>query len=153
MKQNPSKLTDVLTLLTVTVLALCMLLVLLSGAGVYRNLVDSAREQYARRTAVRYLTTRVRQAEAVAVEDFQGCCALVIREETDGEAYLTRVYCHDGAIRELYSPETARLAPADGEMIVEAEELSFEQTGNLLTVCLGAERLMLYLPAGEEGLP
>lgn len=154
MKRRSSKITDVLALLVFTVFVLCMLLVLLTGAGVYRNLVRSGEEQHTRRTAVRYITTRVRQAEAVAVEDFDGCSALVLREKTEGETYLTRVYSYDGVIRELYCAETARLTPEDGEAILQAESLTFELKENILMVNLGGEQqLALYLPAGREAVP
>ena len=154
MKQRSSKITDILALLVFTVFTLCILLVLLTGAGVYRDLVDRGEDQFTRRTAVRYITTRVRQAETVAVEDFAGCSALVFREQTEGETYLTRVYSYDGAVRELYCAETARLTPEDGEVILQAESLSFALEADMLTVNLGEERqLVLYLPAGGEVVP
>ena len=104
MKEKRSKLTDLLALTVFAVFALCVLLVLLSGAKVYRGLVQRGEENFAARTAARYVTMRVRQARTVTVGDFEGCEALVIPENVDGATYLTRLYVYDGHIRELHCP-------------------------------------------------
>lgn len=157
MKQTSSKITDLLTLVVFAVFAVCVLSVLLTGAKVYQKFVRSGGESYAQRTAVRYVTTRVRQAQSVSVEDFGGCSALTLREQIDGEGYLTRVYCHEGYIRELFSAETADLSPEDGERILEAEGLAFSLENGLLTVEITQagekQRLMLLLPGGKEVIP
>ena len=72
MKEKGTKLTDLLALTVFAVFALCVLLVLLSGARVYRGLVQRGEESFTSRTAARYVTMRVRQAESVAVGDFEG---------------------------------------------------------------------------------
>ena len=146
MKDNPSRMTQVLALLTLTVFALCLLLVLLSGASCYRGLVDRGEASYARRTAVQYLTTRVRQAQRVEIGDFEGCQTLLLEETVDGECYTTRVYCYDGWLRELYTVPGAKLPPRAGAAVLEAEDLELTREGSLLTVKLGEETLLLHLP-------
>jgi hypothetical protein len=146
MKENPSRITDVLGLLCLTVLALCLLLVLLTSASLYRNLVDRAEESYGRRTALQYLTTRVRQAQRVEIGDFEGCQTLFLEETVDGECYTTRVYCYDGWLRELYTVPGAKLPPKAGAAVLEADDLELTREGSLLTVKLGEETLLLHLP-------
>jgi hypothetical protein len=146
MKENPSRMTQVLALLTLTVFALCLLLVLLSGASCYRNLVDRGEENYGRRTAVQYLTTRVRQAQRVEIGDFEGCEALILEETVEDECYTTRVYCYDGWLRELYTVPGAELPPKAGTEILEAETLTLTREGSLLRIALGEEELFLHLP-------
>ena len=138
-----------LALLVFLLFALCLLLVLLTGAGVYRGLVRRGEERYAARTTVQYIATRVRQAGDVAVEEFGGCKALVFPETIDGERYLTRVYCHEGWLMELFSTGTAELSPEDGERVLEAEDLLVQLEGNLLTVRTGEQTLYLHLREGE----
>lgn len=150
MKEKTSKITDLLALVVFTVFAVCVLLVLLTGAKVYRRLVYSGSESYEARTAVQYVATRVRQAETVTVEDFGGYAALVTSEEIGGETYLTRVYCHDGYIRELFCAENAALSPEDGEKIMEAENLSFSLESGILTARIGSREMKLYLRSGKE---
>lgn len=149
MKENRSRITDVLGLLCLTVFALCLLLVLLSAASLYRNLVDRGENAYVRRTALQYLTTRVHQAERVAVGELEGCEALVLEETVDGEAYTTWVYCYEGWLRELCVVPGAKLPPKAGETILEAEDFSLQQEEHLLSVIFDGEELLLSLPAGR----
>ena len=152
MKDKNTKTTDILALLVFAVFALCLLLVLLTGAKVYRSLTERAEASFESRTAVRYVTMRVRQAEAVAVEDFDGCMALVLPERIDGERYVTRVYCHDGYIRELFCGENAALTKDAGEKIIPAVGLEFSLSGQLLTVRLDGQTLYLDL-TGKGAAP
>lgn len=149
MKENRSRITDVLGLLCLAVFALGLLLVLLTGASLYRNLVDRGEETYARRTALQYLTTRVRQAETVEIGELDGCEALVLGAIIDGETYTTHIYCYEGWLRELYAVPGAALPPQAGEPILEAETFSLKQEENLLTVTFGGDDLLLHLPAGK----
>lgn len=146
---------DALTaLLLFGVFAVCILAVLLTGAGSYQRLTQRDRETYAGRTAVQYLTTRIRQADGlrqVAVEDFMGVPALVLRE--DG-GYLTRVYCYEGYLMELYTAESDVLEPSVGERILPAEELELQLEGSMLTAQITDENgtahsLWLSLRCGE----
>ena len=150
MKNNLSRTGQVLALLCLTVFALCLLLVLLSGASCYRGLVERGEESYGRRTALQYLTTRIRQAEEVDIEDFDGCPALILEETVEKETYTTKVYCYEGWLRELYAVPGAKLPPKAGTAILEAEELSLTLDGDLLKVTLDAQELLVYLP-GEVG--
>lgn len=152
MKEKRSKLTDLLALTVFAVFALCVLLVLLSGAKVYRGLVQRGEENFAARTAARYVTMRVRQARTITVGDFEGCEALVIPENVDGATYLTRLYVYDGHIRELYCAENAALSPADGEKILPADSLRFDLEGRLLTMTVDGQAIYLDL-SGKEAAP
>ena len=149
MKEKRSRITDVLGLLCLTVLALCLLLVLLTAASLYRNLVDRGEDSYVRRTALQYLTTRVHQAERVEVGDLEGCEALILEETVEGEVYTTWVYCYDGWLRELCAVPGASLPPKAGETILEAETFDLQREDSLLTVTFDGEELLLHLPVGR----
>lgn len=152
MNEKTTKITDVLALLVFAIFAVCVLLVLLGGAKVYRQVVAQGEAQFEKRTAAQYVTMRVRQAEAVTVDTFGEGDALVIAEKLDGETYLTRVYCCDGYLRELYCAEDAALLPRDGEKILPADSLKLSLTGDLLTVQIDAQTLYLCL-SGREAAP
>lgn len=137
--------TSLLVLLVFVLFALCLLLVLLTGAGVYRELVRRGEEGFARRTAVQYIATRVRQTGTVTVQDFGGCQALVFPEAGEEETYLTRVYRYEGWLMELYCAEGADLSPEDGEQLLETEPLRFSLENGLLTVSGGGQTLYLHL--------
>ena len=150
MKEKRYAITDVAALLVLTAFAMCVLLVLLTGANLYRKLVDSAEESYLHRTALQYLTTRIRQAEAVEIGSFDGCDALILEETAGQEICVTRVYCYDGWLRELYTVPGAQVSARDGEALLEAAALALKQEGNLLILTLGTEERYLFLPEGTE---
>ena len=133
-EQKFQRLTGLMALLVFAVLAFCVMLVLLSGADVYQRLTEEGESQYQRRTAAQYITTRVRQAESVRVEDFGGEEALVFPETVNGRVYLTRVYCYDGYLRELFTAESGTFQPQDGEKLMEAADLEASLSGSALSV-------------------
>ena len=145
MKTKHTNITDLLALVVFAVFAVCVLMVLLSGAKVYRRLADRGEAAFESRTAVQYVTTRVRQAQTVTVTDFGGCTVLEIPETVDGERYLTRVYCCDGYLRELFCAKDATLAPQDGEKILPATELQAQIEGSLLLVWIDGQQLFFDL--------
>ena len=157
MKNNGHRnITQLLALLVFGVFALCVAAVLLTGAGTYQNLTRRGSEAYAQRVAVRYLTTRFQQAPALRVEDFCGLETLAISEEIGGKTYVTRVYCYEGTVRELFSAENAPVGPGDGERVLEAEKLTFSRKEQLLTVEIThpngrVQQLLLAMPAWKEG--
>ena len=142
-------------LLLFGVFAVCVLGVLLTGARAYGRLTQRDREAYDRRTALQYVATRVRQAdslEGIGVEEFLGTSALVLQE---GD-YVTRVYCYEGWLMELYVSREDPLGPADGERIMELEGLELSLEDGLLSVTAthktGEENsLLLSLRSGEGG--
>ena len=159
MKNNTHrKLTQLLGLLVFALFAVCVAAVLLSGVKSYQTLTRRGAMAHEQRVAVRYLTTRFRQAPSVRVEDFCGLQTLTIREEIQGKTYLTRVYCYEGSIRELFSGESAKVTPKDGEEVLAAQELSFSQEGRQLAVEIvhpdgATHTLVLALPEWKEDTP
>lgn len=157
MKNNGHrKITQLLALLVFGVFALCVAAVLLTGAQTYQTLTQRGSRANSQRIAVRYITTRFQQAPEVRVEDFCGLQALTVREEIDGKVYLTRVYCHEGTVRELFSAEHAQVGPKDGEAVLEAEKLAFSVENGLLTAQIThgdgtLQELLLALPEWKEG--
>lgn len=148
-------------LLLLAVFGTAILSVLLTGAGTYRRLTERDRQMYEIRTCARYLTARVQRApspSAVSVGGFGVSDALEVRETAAGEEYLTRVYCYDGWLMELYTAASARdFAPEDGEKLLPAESMTLDLQGDLLLaeILCGGEtvRVTLSLRDGEEAVP
>lgn len=162
MKQNinRSHIPTLAVLLVGAVFALCMMLVLLTGAEGYAALVRRGEEGCRQRTAAQYVSTRVRQApsgSSIQVGVFHGIPTLEVRETLDGESCITRVYCHDGYLRELFTPEGGSFSPEDGEKLLPLSDLVLQISGDRLEAALYWEdgrqqALTLYLP-GREVLP
>lgn len=126
-----------LPLVLFAILAGCAVLVLLTGAGVYGRLTERGQEAFHNRTVPLYIATKVRQAdcaEAVFVEQKTGTDILRLEEQIDGKDYVTRIYCHEGVVRELFSAEDVPFDPVAGEKITEASEVRFSLEDGCLTV-------------------
>ena len=138
----------ILVLVLFGVFSVSILLVLLTGADVYRRLTERGRESYVERTVPQYISTRIRQADAagrISVGTIGEIQALELREEIDGAAYVTRIYCHGGYLRELFSAEAITLKPEDGEQIMPAEEVEFVLQDGMLKVMVLTETDRLFL--------
>lgn len=148
-------------LLLFGVFALCILSVLLTGATSYQRLTERDQSAYSHRTAAQYLTARVRQADrvgSVSVGGFGDGDALFITEEIGGVGYETCVYCHGGALREMFTFAGEKFAPEDGEVLLPVQGLELTLEGQLLTAKItnedgSVQNLTLLLRSGEEGLP
>lgn len=156
--EKQQKLNGFFALLLFGIFAVCILLVLLLGADSYQSMMERDHSTYEERTAVQYLTTRVRQADAfgsVSVQALEGQEVLVLSEMSEGESYETRLYCYAGWLMECYTAAGNAPALMDGERILEIEELSFSMAEDGLQIRLtmpdGAEKeIFLGLRSGKE---
>lgn len=151
--------TDFMTLAVFALLAFCILAVLVTGAGVYNRLTEAGSTGFDSRTLRSYLTTRVRQADArdqLSLAEFGGSPALVLREGLEGETYLTRIYCHDGYLRELFTPETGTFSPEDGEKLLPLQSFHILRQDDLLVLELsfpnGVRRELILFLRSEGGV-
>lgn len=157
-KNNKSSIEGLLVLLIFGIFAVCIMMVLLTGAGAYKRLVQQGQDSYATRTVPHYLATKIRQADesgAISVGEFGEAETLEITETIGEKQYVTRIYCYEGYIRELFSVKEGSFEPTAGEPILEAEkmELSLED-GCLMVEVTGkngvvtSQKLMLRSTEG-----
>lgn len=148
-RQDKHFVVDILFVLALFgVFAVSALTVVTIGADVYQRTVQDMSRNYDTRTAVSYLTQKVRQADCllpdgtpgVSLSRLSGCPALVLTEDIDGEAYCTWLYLHDGFLRELCIREGT--SPGEdvlsaGQKILALSSLTLAQPeDNLLTVTM-----------------
>lgn len=138
-----SRSTSLLSLLVFTLFALCLLLTVLTGARVYRQTLRETELASDSRTKVQYLSTKLRQSQGAEPGTFDGCPALILREDIDGECYVTYIYVHDGFLRELFCPEGASLTAPDGEILIPAQALELSRQGQLLQITIDGETMLL----------
>ncbi len=147
---------NLLPVLLFAVLAATVLSVLLSGVQLYSNMTREQQQGYLDRTVQQYVCTKVRQAQspsAVSVEDFGGACALVIRQELEGEHFIERIYCYDGFLRELFTFSDSEMLPEDGEQLLELSAFSAALENDLLTLSFcdaDGNSQTIYLDLSEE---
>ena len=140
------------------VFAVCVLLVLFTGTGVYRRLSARSSSNYYRRTCAQYLVTRVHQAERVEAADFGDGSALLLHEDIEGTDYVTYVYCHEGYLCELFTDDTEEALPEYGENVIRADALAVGIEDGLLRAEVTApdEKNSVWLilnVADKEGVP
>ena len=159
-------------LLLFVVFTTCILFVLLTGADTYKKLSQRDRDSFQHRTVAQYLTTRIRQNDSlnmIQVSNFsegenhsvagtmsQGD-TLILREEIAGRTYYTRIYCHDGYLRELFSPAGVEFSLSAGDQILEVNSLHFTLDQDLLSIQIAytdnsTQTLFLHIRSTEEVL-
>ncbi len=150
-KPSKERMLSIVPLLLLLILTLCILCVTVTGIGVARRV--SARDDacYALRTACQYTSVKMQQATSngfVFVEDFGGCDTLVIKESIGGIEYLTRIYCYDGYLRELFSKADAVFSPSDGEKLIKLKSMTIDTSNNLYEIVFteenGTSRTLTY---------
>lgn len=160
MKRQSEHLEGLMALLLFGVFAVCLMVVLLTGADSYQGLTRRDQASSDGRTCAQYLATRVRQADidqSVTVGEFDGSDALLLTQNILGDDYVTCIYVYDGWLMEQFCKAEAKLLAEDGERIMTAHSLeTSEEDGLLRLVITPADgepvELLLNVRSGEGGL-
>ncbi len=156
-KHTSTGLANLVPLLLFAVLAVSVLTVLMTGAEQYGALTERDQVIHTQRTAIQYIHTKLRQApDGVTVTDFDSCTTVSITENIEGFPCVTRIYCYDGYLRELFALAGEEMTPAAGEKIIEMEHMDVTMTDGLLTITLMDESgdtmtVVHYVEKGEVG--
>jgi len=142
----------VFVLIVFSIFAFSVLMVLMLGASVYRNINDISREGQYEHTALSYIWTKAKnfdEAGSIQVSDFNGVPALFINETLGGTDFRTAIYHHDGWLFELFSEAALEFSLDDGIRIIRVDELDFREIeSGLIEVISGERRLFLSPRAG-----
>lgn len=98
------------------------------GAGIYREAVESENRNNGERALLSYLSTCARTndaAGAVRVLKEDGTMALAVADETS--EYAVRIYRHEGKLVEDYGRLSAPLDPKNASVIGETETFEIEE--------------------------
>ena len=142
-----NKIDSVFVLIIFSVFALSVLMVLMLGASVYKNMTEITREGQEERTLLSFIWTKVKNSDdagSVYVGEFCGLPALCFDEDIGGTQYWTVIYHYDGWVYELFSEKELEFFPEDGERVLEIPELSFEEHEyGLIKVSSGKKTLLI----------
>lgn len=131
-----------------SVFATSVLVVLMLGGSIYKNISKTVQESFHERTSFSYIWSKVKNGDTsmgIRVGEFHELPALYLEENFDGVTYLTAIYLYDGWIRELVSEEGLGFTPEAGMEILEAGSLDFEQLeGGLIRVTIDGKSLLIY---------
>ena len=117
------------------VFAASVLLTLIFGTRAYSSVKTSSDEAYYRRTALSYITEKLRQNDisgGVSLGEFGGSPALILHNTYDEIEYETYIYTYGGKVCELFCEADLDLTPEAGNAIIEGRALSFESVGGSL---------------------
>ena len=124
--------TDILfVLLLFLVFTSSALAVILLGAKVYQNTASRMGNNYTVRTALAYVTEKIRHADesgAISPGELDGLPALILSQEIEGTSYRTYLYFQDGALKELLTEASREVTPEQGTAIVSLAGFSIEKT-------------------------
>lgn len=121
--------------------AISSVFVLLCGARIYRSMLERDSASHERRTVSQYIATRLRQSDARGAyyigsfDDLKPAGegdTLFYLEVIDGEEFLTRIYCHEGYLCELFSTADGGFSKSDGERVIPVLSLSFKNKNGLI---------------------
>ena len=126
--------------LVVAIFALMALLTVVLGAGVYRSVVGRAEVNHEARTAVAYVTGKLRaNTGSVELEKTEvGNDMLVLSEAIGGTTYETRIYAHEGTLYEVFAAAGIDFAPGEGQPIAALEGFSAAREGDALRLTMRA---------------
>jgi len=142
----------VFVLIVFSIFAVSVLIVLMLGASIYRNINDISRDGEQEQIALSYVWTKAKNFDdsgSISVGDFNGIPALFIDETFGDYEFRTAVYAYDGWLRELFSDITLDFSPESGTRISEVDDLKFESVDNgLIRVVSGDRSLLLTVRSG-----
>ena len=126
-------------LLAAVLFGAALLISLLTGVGVYRQIQTRTETASGERLGMAYVSAKVHAhdaAGAVLAGSFGGGDALYLLQDLDGLEYETILYVHDGWLMELFCERGWELKPEAGQQITPAGALTVREDGGLLSLAL-----------------
>ena len=128
-KQKNHSIDSLFTFLLLLIFSLFTLMLAGMGSSIYRNGAAYLDENYTSRTAIAYVSEKVRQHDEAgnifmtSVEDLP---ALGLRDVIEEQSFLTYVYYYDGALCELFIQENRTPEARLGNRIIELSDFTIE---------------------------
>lgn len=134
------------TIALLCVFAISCVAVVMVGADVYQNTVESMDENYNTRTTLVYLWEKVKQgdtADGLEIRQREDSSALVITQRFGDTAFETWIYTAENTLREVMVPAGQPFADDAGAIILEVEGVSIREENGLF----------VFSVPDEKGLP
>lgn len=135
-KHNIHHMIDILFVLALfCMFAFSAVILVIFGANVYEKTIQNMDHNFNSRTAISYITEKVRQSDAdgaISIQTIDGIDILVLAETIDDVEYATYLYETDGSIHELFSRSDLPFDPQAGQKILSVSSFSLDNvTDNL----------------------
>jgi len=142
----------IFVLIVFSIFAISVLMVLMFGASIYRNINDISRENESEHMALSYIWTKTKNfdnADSISFGEFGGVPAIFINETFGDYDFRTAIYHYDGWLYELFSEAGLDFSPSAGTRIVMVDSLTFDLVDNgLFRVTAGDKGLLLSPRSG-----
>lgn len=121
----------VFTLSLFCMFAVSAFFVVMIGVHVYQRSVLNMEDTYSTRTALAYVTEKIRQHDAfgqVELGDLEGDEALVLKDVINGDTYLTYIYPDEKSLYELSVKEGTPVSKDMGDKILDVKDFTITET-------------------------
>ncbi|MFT3984943.1 MAG: DUF4860 domain-containing protein [Lachnospiraceae bacterium] len=111
------------------------LFIVLFGAKIYRATVADMETNFTSRTALSYITEKMRQHDTVggaSVTFIDGQPVLILNQENDGVEYCTYLFSHDGFLKEVTAKESFDFDLSSGQNILALSSFSAAEISDSL---------------------
>jgi len=109
--------------------------ILLFGLQVSRQIEENMDDHFRTATPFLYLVSRARQHDEITLTPLRGDTpSLFLPSEYDETGYATYLYYYGGGLYELFIPTDISAAPADGQLLLQTDPISFQLEGSLISV-------------------
>lgn len=108
------------------IFTICALLTVLIGAGVYRSTAEGLSLHSSNRTALSYLSEKLRQQEkegGLSLLTDGSPQAICLTETQDQQSYTTYIYVYNGYLMELLVPAHYSFSPENGIRLFPMERM------------------------------
>ena len=133
-----SALSGLFVFMLIGIFAIASITLVLTGIKAYRRVTDSAVAAAEQHLSLSYLGNKVRsfdEAGSISLENRDGFDFLCLKETLDGAVYETRIYYHEGILKEQFVDGETEFDPDLGEELTELSGIKFEEVSpNLLRV-------------------
>ena len=128
--RRANKIDSIFVIALFTVFAITSFLLIFIGAKQYQHTANTMDSNYESRTISSYLTEKIRQHDcegAIYLCDLEGTNALALETTENEITYVTYIYYHDGAIREIIVTNSSVFSLSSGQEIVATNGFHAEQ--------------------------
>ncbi len=111
------------------------LLIVVLGARVYQTTVNQSGQNFASRTALAYVTEKIRQHDedgSVSIAEVEGQPVLRLAQSYGNTSYYTYLYYDDGYLKEITVEDFYQLSLQDGEKILAVSDFEMKKLNDAL---------------------
>lgn len=116
------------SLLLFLVFAICMIVIIGAGAGIYSRITGGYEATYGSSAAIRYVSNKIRACDnCEIIDDGKGIAV-------ENDSILSVIYLSDGGIYERTLPVGSEITAEGGELIVSANNMSITERDGLYEI-------------------